>query len=86
MRPIRDLSPLQVWCGLLGVTGLSLLVAMSMRAGLVVIGLLTVMKAALIVHGFMHLPRNSPYLGRILIGYAWVIAILATVRMGVRIG
>ena len=86
MAWVRALAPGWVWCGLLAATALSLFAATRLGPGAsAVVGLLAVVKATLIVHGFMRPARDAPYLARILIGYAWAVAIIVAVRMGLRI-
>lgn len=79
------MAPGWVWLALLAATALSLLAALRLgSAAAPAVGLLAVIKATLIVHGFMRPARDAPYLARILIGYGWAVAIIVAVRMGLR--
>lgn len=83
MHPPRGLSLAIVLVALLVATGLSLLAAYYLPAGLrgPAIAALGLAKAALVVLGFMRLQRESPALAGALIGYAALICLLAGARI-----
>lgn len=83
MHPPRDLSLPLVLVALLVATGLSLLAAFHLSAGLrgPAIAVLSLAKVVLVVLGFMRLQRESAALAGALIGYAAIICLLAGARI-----
>ncbi|CAH1668882.1 conserved membrane hypothetical protein [Hyphomicrobiales bacterium] len=79
MQRSRDIPLAIVLAALLLATGASLLAASSLPAGPrgLAIALLSLVKAALVVLGFMRLQRESTALAAALLGYAAVLCILA---------
>jgi len=83
MQLPRDVPFAAILLALLSATGLSLLATASLPSELrgVVIAALSLIKAALVVLGFMRLHRESLALAGALIGYAALICVLAGVRI-----
>ncbi|QEL22329.1 hypothetical protein FQV39_06930 [Bosea sp. F3-2] len=83
MRSPRTLPLPAVLAGLFVATGLSLLAASVLPAGLrgPAIAALSLTKAMLVVLGFMRLQRESPALAGALIGYAALVCLLAGARI-----
>ncbi len=81
----RDLSFPIVLLGLLLATGASLLAATLLPAGPrgLAIAALGLIKAGLLVLGFMRLHRTSPALTVALVGYAAVLSTLAGLRIAI---
>lgn len=83
MRCLRALPFPAVLIGLFAATGLSLLAASVLPAGLrgPTIAALSLTKAMLVVLGFMRLQRESKALAGALIGYAALVCLLAGARI-----
>lgn len=83
--PARDLPFPAILSALLLATGASLLAAMLLPAAPrgVAIATLSLIKAALVVLGFMRLHRTSPALTIALIGYAAVLCTLAGIKIAI---
>jgi hypothetical protein len=83
--PARDLSFPIILLALLLATGASLLAATLLPAGPrgFAIAALSLIKAGLVVLGFMRLHRTSPALTITLIGYAAVLCILAGIKTAI---
>lgn len=83
--PARDLCFPIILLALLLATGASLLAATLLPAGSrgFAIAALSLIKAGLVVLGFMRLHRTSPALTIALIGYAAVLCILAGIKIAI---
>ncbi len=79
----RELPLATVLASLLVATGMSVFAAFHLPAGFrgPAIGVLSLVKAALVVMGFMRLQRESCALAAALIGYAALICLLAGARI-----
>ncbi len=83
--PVRDLPFPTILLALLLATGASLLAATHLPAGPrgFAIAALSLIKAGLVVLGFMRLHRASPGLAIALIGYAAALSALAGLRIAI---
>lgn len=83
--PVRDLPFPTILLALLLATGASLLAATHLPVGPrgFAIAALSLVKAGLVVLGFMRLHRMSPGLAIALIGYAAVLSALAGLRIAI---